>query len=396
MVSMPWLTFHCIIFLPRLRVKLYETRNRTQSSDLNYSMITWYCQECQNGTKLQTVRDDRNCSSGYFPVYISRGCCWVYQPCYPGFAKSEEGQHGCSKCPTDSIPNKNQTKCLKVGFQYFIISDFQQLTAFSLLSLGIVYTLSFLAVFLFDKNTPIVKSSNLMLSVCQIIFHLIMNTHFSLTALEQKKWIYFKHSITGGYLLRFIISIYIVKTNQLLTIKRTVRSRVKIKRTVSITLSEAYNTSTIFINVIYLVFYSKYEHGIYQENDSLTKYYYCNMTSYFYADTSSLIILSIICSVQLFLARKLPANFNETYYIFLGMFTTTILLVLSIPQNGSFDHDGQKIFVNSILIYCSNMALISIAYGYKIHILVFQKDRKRRKLSRRSCSKLCKKTWRRQ
>ena len=179
---------------------------------------------------------------------------------------------------------------------------------------------------------------------------------------------------------------------QLLTIKRTVRSRVKIKRTVSITLSEAYNTSTIFINVIYLVFYSKYEHGIYQENDSLTKYYYCNMTSYFYADTSSLIILSIICSVQLFLARKLPANFNETYYIFLGMFTTTILLVLSIPQNGSFDHDGQKIFVNSIVIYCSNMALISIAYGYKIHILVFQKDRKRRKLSRRSCSKLCKKT----
>ena len=144
--------------------------------------------------------------------------------------------------------------------------------------------------------------------------------------------------------------------------------------------------------MIYLVFYSKYEHGIYQENDSLTKYYYCNMTSYFYADTSSLIILSIICSVQLFLARKLPANFNETYYIFLGMFTTTILLVLSIPQNGSFDHDGQKIFVNSIVIYCSNMALISIAYGYKIHILVFQKDRKRRKLSRRSCSKLCKKT----
>ena len=176
---------------------------------------------------------------------------------------------------------------------------------------------------------------------------------------------------------KIYMSIYSVKTNQLIT---TFQSSVKIKRTVSITLKEAafpifYNRSTVFINVIYLILYSKYEHGIYQGNDSISKYYYCNMTSYFYIDTSSLIILSIICSVQAFLARKLPANFNETYYILLGMFTTTILLVLSIPLNGSFDHHGQKIFFNSIVIYCSNMALISIAYGYRIHIMLFQKDR---------------------
>lgn len=40
-----------------------------------------------------------------------------------------------------------------------------------------------------------------------------------------------------------------------------------------------------------------------------------------------------------------------------------------------FDFDGQKIFVNSIVIYFANIALMSIAYGYKIHIMLFQKHR---------------------
>ena len=57
------------------------------------------------------------------------------------------------------------------------------------------------------------------------------------------------------------------------------------------------------------------------------------------------------------------------------MFTKTNLLVLSIPLNGSFSHDGQKTFVNSNVIYCANMALILVPYGYKIHIMLFQKHK---------------------
>ena len=69
------------------------------------------------------------------------------------------------------------------------------------------------------------------------------------------------------------------------------------------------------------------------------------------------------------------------------MFTTTILLVLSIPLNGSFNYDGQNIFVNSIVIYFANMALISIAYdgnnNNKINML-FQKHRNTKEAFQRS------------
>ena len=366
-----------IKYFQDLEVHLYQRRNGKQDSSFVYSNFQWKCERCTNKTMFKQVCHNRNCFVGFFPVYISRGCCWICQLCYPGFVKSKEGMHDCSKCPTNSIPNKNKTKCLKFQYQYFIISDFQQLFAVALSSIGIVYTLCFLAVFLFYKDTPIVKSSNLTLSVLQLILHLIMNFHFGMTIFEQKKWICFMHSISGGYLLRFIMSIHIIKTNQLLKI---FKSSAKIKRSIGSALKEAsfsmvYICANIFITVIYLTLFHKYRYGIYQAKGSLFRYNYCDMTSYFYVDTSFVIILSMICSVQAFLARKLPSNFNETYYIFLGMFTTTILLVLSIPLNGSFSHDGQKTFVNSIVIYCANMALISVAYGYKIHIMLFQKHR---------------------
>ena len=137
----------------------------------------------------------------------------------------------------------------------------------------------------------------------------------------------------------------------------------------------------------------KYEYGIYQAKDPLLKYNYCNMESYFYTNTSLVTILSMICSVQAFRVQKLPSNFNETSSIFLGMFTATFLLVVSIPLNGSFYHDNQKIFVNSIVIFYANIALLSIACGYKIHILLFEKHRNTKKLSRSVCAKLWKITW---
>ena len=378
-----------LIYFQDLEVYVYERRNGKQISSLVYSkdlFMPWKCEQCTNSTMFEPVCHNRNCSAGFFPVYISRDCCWICQLCCPGFVKKNKGQHGCSKCPTDSIPNENRTKCSKIQYQHFIISDFQQLTAIVLSSIGIVYTLCLLAVFLFYKNTPIVKFSNLTLSVSQLLLHLIMSFHLGMTIFEQKKWICFTHSISGSYLLRFIMAIYIVKTNQLLKI---FKSSAKIERNIGSALKEAsfsmvYIWANGFITVIYLALYHKYEYGLYQAKDPLLRYNYCNMASYFYIDTSLVIILSMICSVQAFLARKLPSNFNETYYIFLGMFTTTILLVLSIPLNGSFDYNGQKIFINSLVIYFANIALISIVYGYKIHIILFQKYRNTREAFQRS------------
>ena len=125
----------------------------------------------------------------------------------------------------------------------------------------------------------------------------------------------------------------------------------------------------MFITVIFLTTYKKLEFGIFEQTYFLIKYKYCDAGTYFYVDHTSVVILSIVCSVQAFLARRLPENY---------MFTTTNLLLLSIPLDASFNTDGQKIFVNSLVKYSANISLISTAYGYKIHIMLFQKHRNKR------------------
>ena len=339
--------------------------------------LHWTCWKCEDSLKLQPVCRTRNCSAGYFPVHLSRGCCWNCKRCYPGYVKPNKGQISCFKCPNNSIANRNHTKCLPIVYKYYRINFLRQIVTYVLSSLGLVYTTFFLVVFLYHKNTPIVKSSNFMLSVLQITLHATFNIHLAITIFEQHQYICYVQSILGGYLLKIILSIYIIKTNQLLTI---FQSNEKIKRNAFLTLKEAafpvaYIASNMLITFIFLVVYKKFEYGVLEIKNSTVKYNFCNAGFYFYIDVASVIILSIVCSVQAFMARKLPANYNETNYIFLAMFATTNLLLLSIPLDASFNVDGQKLFVNSSLMYAANITLLSIAYGYKINIILFEKER---------------------
>ena len=350
--------------------KLVYTFKRTSKK-----LSGWKCGLCKNLTSYKQVCTTGICPAGHYPVYLAQGCCWQCQRCFPGFVKPNEGQQLCTKCNFDTIANANQTQCLPFVFQYFELSDLQQVIVVVLCSVGSLYTSVFLGVFMYFKDTPVVRSSNLKLSVFQMVLHLLMNTQVALTLFKQIQYLCILHSIMGGYLLRLIMAIYIIKTNQLLTI---FQSKTKIERNVCLKFKEMmfpaiYMTANIFISTLFLAVYSKFEYGVSEVKSTTLKYNFCNMETYFHVDVALVILLSIICSVQAFIARKLPTNFNETYYIFLGMFTTTILLLLSLPLNASFSGDGQKIFVNSVMIYSANLALISIAYGYKIHIMLFQK-----------------------
>ena len=337
----------------------------------------WICGKCDHFPDLEPVCVIKNCSVGHYPVYFSQGCCWKCQPCLPGFVKPVLGQHQCTKCSSESLPNQNQTKCIPFQYKYFTINKLQKTVAITLSSFGCIYASIYIGIFIWFCNTPMVKSSNLKLSIFQMLLHLSLNVHIAITLLEQERAVCFIHSIMGYYLLKVIMSIYIIKTNQLLTI---FQADTRIDKSICLTVKEIffpamYLVVNIFITITVLAVYQESEHGLLQTTKSVEKYNYCKMTVYFYIDLTLVLILSIACSIQSFLARKLPTNYNETYYIFLGMFTTTVLLMLSIPLDASYNKDGQKVFVNSCIIYSANISLLTIAYGYKIYIMLFQKHR---------------------
>ena len=102
---------------------------------------------------------------------------------------------------------------------------------------------------------------------------------------------------------------------------------------------------------------------------------YCKMSSYFYIDSTAVIFLSIICSIKAFHGRHLPSNYNEMKYIFLSMFTLSMQLALSLILHANFQREGIVMLVDSILLQFSCLSLLSITYGYRVYIILFQRHK---------------------
>ena len=71
---------------------------------------------------------------------------------------------------------------------------------------------------MYYKSTPIVKSSNMKLSLVQLTLHVFLNIHMASSVVQQVNYTCLTHWILGSYFLKIIKLIYIIKTSQLLTI----------------------------------------------------------------------------------------------------------------------------------------------------------------------------------
>ena len=335
--------------------------------------ITWHT----NITFNLSTFCDVVCMPGHYPIYIIGKCCWKCISCDADTVKKAVGLQVCSKCDKSiSIANKNQTECLHYKYDFFTPSKTKVDMVLVLSLSGFLYTVFFLSVFAIYRDTPVVKASNFLLSVIQLSIHAMLNMHIFISILPQVKIICIGNVIVGGYLLKLVIGIYIIKTNQLLSV---FKSKTMLRRTVFLKLREMlipgmFLTANSFLTLILFEEFNV-TYGILKGKNGLVRYKYCNVSFQFYIDILSVISMSVICSIQAFRSRHLPANYNEAKYVTVAMFTSTIFLILSIPLDASLRSKGISILVDSYVIYCTNVAVLSITYGYKIFIILFQKEK---------------------
>lgn len=335
--------------------------------------ITWHT----NITLNLSTFCDVVCMPGHYPIYIIGKCCWKCISCDADTVKKAVGLQVCSKCDKSiSMANKNQTECLHYKYDFFTPSKTKVDMVLVLSLSGFLYTVFFLSVFAIYRDTPVVKASNFLLSVIQLSIHAMLNMHIFISILPQVKIICIGNVIVGGYLLKLVIGIYIIKTNQLLSV---FKSKTMLRRTVFLKLREMlipgmFLTANSFLTLILFEEFNV-TYGILKGKNGLVRYKYCNVSFQFYIDILSVISMSVICSIQAFRSRHLPANYNEAKYVTVAMFTSTIFLILSIPLDASLRSKGISILVDSYVIYCTNVAVLSITYGYKIFIILFQKEK---------------------
>ena len=260
--------------------------------------ITWHT----NITLNLSTFCDVVCMPGHYPIYIIGKCCWKCISCDADTVKKAVGLQVCSKCDKSiSMANKNQTECLHYKYDFFTPSKTKVDMVLVLSLSGFLYTVFFLSVFAIYRDTPVVKASNFLLSVIQLSIHAMLNMHIFISILPQVKIICIGNVIVGGYLLKLVIGIYIIKTNQLLSV---FKSKTMLRRTVFLKLREMlipgmFLTANSFLTLILFEEFNV-TYGILKEKNGLVRYKYCNVSFQFYIDILSVISMSVICSIQAF------------------------------------------------------------------------------------------------
>ena len=94
--------------------------------------------------------------------------------------------------------------------------------------------------------------------------------------------------------------------------------------------------------------------------------YYCDVNLHLAGQLILVVFLQLVCCVQAFMARKLPNVFNETKYITFAMFSSVIVMVLTIPLYESFGNQREKNFVISLGILIANYLVYFILYLHRV------------------------------
>ena len=99
--------------------------------------------------------------------------------------------------------------------------------AFIFAIIGGLYNTMILFVFVKYRKRPVVKSSNFPLSLIQIIFHAMESLQLLISTLKQTQMVCIVNAVTTGSIVKLVILIHLVKTNQLLPVFQSTK---RIKR----------------------------------------------------------------------------------------------------------------------------------------------------------------------
>ena len=157
-------------------------------------------------------------------------------------------------------------------------------------------------------------------------------------------------NIQGDF--QICISVPLIKTNQLLTVFQSTK---RIKRKYFAKASEVavpgiFIAANALLNIIHLV-NTTFKFGVFEKKTEHLRLKYCQMTSFFYIDLITVILVSITFSIKAFSGMRLPSSYNEMKFIFLATFTLTIHMSLSVILHANFQNKGIVIFVESLMVF---------------------------------------------
>uniref|UniRef100_A0A672Q095 Olfactory receptor C family, h1 n=1 Tax=Sinocyclocheilus grahami TaxID=75366 RepID=A0A672Q095_SINGR len=306
-------------------------------------------------------------------------CCFECLRCPSGeISNSAE----CIKCPLEHWSNENHSMCVlkKVEFLSFEENMGILLTAFSLT--GVSLTIAVALMFYHFIDTPLVKASNAELSFL-LLFSLSLCFLCSLTFIGQPtEWSCMLRHTAFGITFALCMSCVLARTIAVvMAFKATVPGTSVPQCTLPLQRVSVFCCTffQVIICTLWLVLappipYKNITHSL----DTIILE--CDLGSAigFWAVLGYIGLLSVLCFVLAFLARKLPDNFNEAKFITFSLLIFCAVWITFIPayvsSPGKF-----TVAVEIFAILASSFGLLFCIFTPKCYIILLKPEQNTRK-----------------
>lgn len=281
----------------------------------------------------------------------------------------------CLSCDTDTEWSpKGSSSCISKKQLFFSWKDIFAIVLLAFSALGILLCLLTSALFLYQRDTPVVKAAGGPLSQA-ILFSLVVSYISAMLFVGEPSSLQCKaRQVLFGISFTLCVSCILVKTLQILlafqfnpALQNALR---KIYQPYAIiTICVALQTATC---ICWLVLQSPYDHVIKQPTTLLQ---HCHEGSYvaFGVMLGYIAILALVCFICAFKGRKLPEQYNEAKFITFSMLLYLISWLLFVPVYVTTS--GVYLpAVEMVVILISNYGILSCHFFPKCYIIFFKKE----------------------
>ncbi|XP_070584724.1 vomeronasal type-2 receptor 26-like [Erythrolamprus reginae] len=373
-----WITTFPNLTLRRVKVGTFDHRApKDNAFSLSVDAIRW--PRKFNGVQPRSLCNEP-CYKGHSKTKKEGKpfCCYDCFPCPEGKVSNSTDMDSCYQCLGDHYPSKTQDQCVPKGISFL---SFQEPLGITLAIVALMFssiTALVLAVFVQQKNTPIVKANNQGLSYTLLI-SLLLSFLCSLLFIGQpQRATCLLRQTAFGIIFSLAVSCVVAKTLIVLLAFMATKPDSKMRSWIGNKLALFMVLSCSIVQITLCTVWLTYSapfpdldmHSLPTEmvlecNEGSAAMFYCVL--------GFIGLLAMISFTVAFFGRNLPDSFNEAKFITLSMLLFCSVWISFVPAYQS-TKGKYMVAVEIFSILASSAGLLTLIFFPKLYIILIRPE----------------------